>query len=77
MPETGEGAVISFRRENCPVNSANYLLSGLCPETEYLFEDMLRGNTFKVRGADLIATGLDVALKERRSVNVICYAPVE
>ena len=40
MPETGEGAVLSFRRENCPVNSANYLLPGLCPDKEYVFEDI-------------------------------------
>ena len=75
MPETGEGAVLSFRRENCPVNSANYLLPGLCPDKEYVFEDMYSGNSFKASGVNMLERGLDVVLKERRSASVICYAP--
>ena len=75
MPETGEGAVLSFRRGNCPVNSANYLLSDLCPDTEYLFEDMYTGKTFRASGKVMIESGLDVSLKARKSASVICYAP--
>ncbi|MBP5781252.1 MAG: hypothetical protein J6X34_08470, partial [Clostridia bacterium] len=66
---------LSFRRENCPVNSANYLLPGLCPDKEYVFEDMYSGNSFKASGVNILERGLDVVLNERRSASVICYAP--
>jgi alpha-galactosidase len=77
LPETDEGAVISFRRENCPVNSADYRLCDLRPDTEYLFEDMYSGKSFRATGAFMSEKGLEVSLKERRSVSVIRYAPLK
>ena len=74
LPETGEGVVLSFRRKNCSVTSANYLLSDLDPSASYVFEDMFTGSTFTERGAELLSSGLDVVLKERRSASVICYS---
>ena len=76
MPETGEGAVISFRRENCPVNSANYLLPELSTDTEYTFEDLFENKSFTATGGYMAENGLDVSLKNRRSVSVIYYTPV-
>ena len=77
MPETGEGAVISFRRENCPVNSANYILPELSPDTEYTFEDLFENKSFTATGGYMAENGLDVSLKNRRSVSVIYYAPIK
>ncbi len=75
LPETGEGAVLSFRRADCPLVSANYRLPGLCPDTDYVFEDMFSGRSFAASGKEMLEAGLDVSLNSRRSVSVICYSP--
>ena len=76
IKEIGEGAVISFRRGSCPMNSANYQLTELDLETEYLFEDLFGDRSFTATGAYMAENGLDVSLKKRRSVSVIHYEPV-
>ena len=70
-PGTGRAAVLSFRRDECPFESARYLLKGLDPNAEYELEDADTGRKSSQTGAELMETGLSVTLATPRSSGIV------
>ena len=70
-PELGRGALLSFRRDECPFERARYLLKGLEPDCDYEIEDADSGSRKVCTGGYLMKEGLEVHLPERRSSSLI------
>ncbi len=75
-PETGEGILQIFRRENAPYEKASYPLGGLEADRRYAFEDADAGETVFFDGKLLTKTGFPAELLEKRTAKLWFYRPV-
>lgn len=69
-PELRRGAVLSFRRDECPFEQARYKLKGLDPQADYRVENADTGEVTIRRGVSLMEEGLSVCLDNPKSSNV-------
>ena len=72
-PELHRGAVMSFRRDECPLESAKYRLRGLDREAIYRVENVDTGEVTRRSGASLMEEGLQVVLDTPRSSNLTFF----
>jgi alpha-galactosidase len=72
-PETGEGMVQVFRRETSPYETAHVPLRGLEPTARYHLKDFDAAETTEATGKELMETGLEIKMPERRSARIIEY----
>ncbi len=75
LPESGEGVVQVFRREESPVVSAKFKLHGLDAAAKYEVEN-LDGGKQTMSGQDLMEKGLDVTLESQPSAAIYAYQRV-
>ena len=73
-PETGEGMIQVFRRENCVETKACYKLSGLEPKALYTITDLDTGEVRELTGQALMENGLTVEIKAKPAALVFVYA---
>lgn len=76
-PEMGEGIVQVFRRAESPYEVARFRLRGLDPEATYRLHDFDQSEPQEARGQELLDSGLQVHLPERRSSCLIRYQRVK
>ncbi len=72
-PELGEGMVQAFRRADCPEATVRLKLRGLEPNTRYEFKNVNVPDVTIMRGAELMADGLPVAVHHRPDAAVFTY----
>lgn len=72
-PEEKRGAVLSFRRDDCPFDTASYSLKGLDAQTVYEVEDMDTGVKYKKKGAELADRGLSVSIGQTRGSSLVLF----
>lgn len=72
-PESGQGIIMSFRRENCPTDRAVIQLGGLNTNAAYEFTDADTNETFVVKGCDLLKNGFTICMPQKRSSKLIEY----
>jgi hypothetical protein len=72
VPETGEGAVVAFRRSESPVASASFQLRDL-PDGVYELEDADEGGSWEMTGEELRTRGLPLSMPEPRSSRIVFY----
>ncbi len=65
LPESDEGMVQVFMRKDSPYEKAIFKLEALEPDTEYAFKDYNIGKTTKVKGTQLMETGIKVEMHKR------------
>jgi hypothetical protein len=76
MPESGEGVVQVFRREDSPVVSAKFKLHGLDASAKYEMEN-LDGGKKTMTGKELMEEGLEATMKEQPSALLFAYKRIE
>lgn len=72
-PSDGSGAVVCFRREDSPYESASFVLHGVSPEKTYLFTDDATGETAAYPGAALLSGGLPVHMPRRPGSRILFF----
>ena len=75
-PESGEGIVQVFRREESPVESARFKLRGLDATAKYEVEN-LDGGKETHTGRELMEKGLAVTINQQPAAVVFAYKRVE
>ncbi len=76
-PETGEGLVQAFRREESPEASARPRLVGLDPNANYTLTNLDIAGATEMTGRELLETGLPLSLPDRPGAVIIIYAKKE
>jgi hypothetical protein len=71
--ESDSGVILAFRRENAPYSQAEFSLSGISAEKEYIFEDV-DGETELISGKKLTENGFSLTIKEKRASKLIFYS---
>lgn len=74
-PENGNGVVVAFRRQESPVLCADFELSGICAQADYLVEDVDSGKTWKCEGRRL-TKGLRVDITQKGKSRMLFYKKV-
>jgi alpha-galactosidase len=77
VPESGEGLVQAFRREESAVAKTTYRLQGLDSAATYEVVDLDIGTPTRVSGKSLMEEGLAVDIKELPGAAVIKYKVVK
>jgi alpha-galactosidase len=77
LPESGEGLVQAFRREECAIAKTAYKLQGLDPAATYEVTDLDVGKLATVSGKSLMEEGLAVEIKELPGAAVIRYKKIK
>jgi alpha-galactosidase len=77
IPESGEGLVQAFRRDECAEAKMTFKLQGLDPAATYEVTDLDAGSPAKVSGMSLMEEGLAVELKDKPRAAVITYKLVK
>ncbi len=72
-PESGDGILMAFRRENCPTDRATVQLGGLREDATYEFTDADTNERFTIKGSDLKKNGFTICLPQKRSSKLIEY----
>jgi alpha-galactosidase len=72
-PEKGGGYVQVFRREEAPGDSVMLKLRGLDPKATYAVENLGDGTVRKLKGADLLESGLTVKLAKQPESALFLY----
>lgn len=62
-----------FKRENSPYTSSSFKLHSLNRERIYEFTDADGGESFKISGADLTNSGLNIEIKSQRTAKIYFY----
>ncbi|NLF67573.1 MAG: hypothetical protein GX575_00815 [Candidatus Anammoximicrobium sp.] len=73
-PESGEGLVQAFRREQSGDESARLKLYGLEPEAVYTLTDLDVPGATRMTGRELTQDGLSIAIKDRPGAAIVTYA---
>lgn len=73
-PETGEGMIQVFRRENCMESSACFKLQGLQADAVYRVTDLDSEETQRLSGQTLMEKGVTVAINDKPSAIIKVYA---
>jgi alpha-galactosidase len=76
-PETGEGFVQAFRRQDCIYNSAQIMLRGLDPQATYLLKNYDVEGQKRMTGKDLMEKGLTIEIPEKPGAVTIRYVKVK
>ncbi|MBI3921492.1 MAG: alpha-galactosidase [Armatimonadetes bacterium] len=76
-PEMGEGIVQAFRRDESPNETARFRLRGLRPEATYCLKDFDKPDPVEAIGKDLMESGLQISLPQRRSSCILQYQRVK
>ena len=76
-PEEQRGAVLSFRRELCPFDSATYRLKGLDAETVYEVRDMDTGRKYARTGGELALNGVSVRIGQICGSSLVLFEKAE
>lgn len=71
-PESGDGIIQAFRRENSPYDRARFILRGLDSDAIYDFED-IDGGTFSQSGSSLCTEGAEIIIPEKRKAKIWFY----
>ena len=74
-PAKQEGAVLAFRRAECPMTSASFQLHGLDAAGVYTFECADSGKSWQVSGQELMTKGLAMSLDTPRTSRLLFYGP--
>ena len=72
-PEKQAGAVLAFRRAECPMTCGSFQLQGLEPAATYQFECADSGQTWLVTGTELMTKGLEVTANTPRLSRLLFY----
>ncbi|HPY78344.1 MAG TPA: alpha-galactosidase, partial [Anaerohalosphaeraceae bacterium] len=73
QPESGEGAVMAFRRENCIYEGARLKLKGLESQARYTVKILDTNESQTISGQELLEKGLYIAISEIPGSAVITY----
>jgi alpha-galactosidase len=76
-PESGEGLVQAFRRDDCENAKNTFRLQGLDPGAIYEIVDLDVGTPVKISGKNLMEEGLAVEIKAKPGAAVITYRLVK
>ncbi len=68
QPASGRGLIQAFRLQECPQEAITLYPKGLLAEALYRLENSETGETREVAGAELLQSGLTVALPQRSAV---------
>jgi alpha-galactosidase len=71
-PEDGEGIVLLFRRERCPLSQMQATLRGVCADAQYEITSHSSGRRTLVKGSDL-ASGYTLALPQAGKSELLSY----
>jgi alpha-galactosidase len=72
-PDRGTGAVLAFRRAECPFAGATLKLQGLVPEAIYQVTNLDAASTTQSTGRQLAEQGLPITIKDRPGSAIILY----
>ncbi|MBE0535992.1 MAG: alpha-galactosidase [Phycisphaerae bacterium] len=72
-PETGEGFVQAFRRDQCIYSKAQLQLRGLDAAATYIVKNYDESGEDRIRGVDLMERGLSVEVGERPGAATVRY----
>jgi alpha-galactosidase len=75
-PKKNEGFLMAFRRKDAPWTAAAFKLRGLDPRARYEILDADTRKTRRAKGAELLATGLEVRLREPNTSALLFYQRV-
>ena len=75
VPETNEGMIQVFKRENAPYSEAVFELSGIDANKTYRFTD-IDGGEWDECGETLLKEGLVVRIKEKRIAKIYTYKAI-
>jgi alpha-galactosidase len=73
-PETGEGLVQAFRREESPEASARPRLAGLDSNATYTLTNLDIAGATEMTGRELLETGLPISIPDQPGAVIIIYA---
>jgi len=73
-PETGEGLVQAFRREESPEASARPRLAGLDSNATYTLTNLDIAGALEMTGRELLETGLPIRIPDQSGAVIIIYA---
>ena len=74
QPETGEGLVQAFRRDQCTNESSQLKLRGLKLKTQYLIRNFDQEETHTFTGRELMEKGLFISIPDSPGAAVITYS---
>jgi alpha-galactosidase len=77
LPESGEGMVQAFRRDQSVYERARFRLAGLSPSKRYLVTNLDSGETTTLSGRELAEDGLPVAVLTQPGDAVLTYSQVK
>lgn len=72
-PQTGEGVVQAFRREDCPDSSVQFKLRGIDENLQYRLYDFDQHKTLIVSGSELLKKGLVITIPIKPGAAMIKY----
>ena len=72
-PDSDEGMIQVFRRDENPSESMTFQLNGLTSNKNYILTNLDTNGTETVSGKDLLTTGLKITLKRKPSSALIVY----
>ncbi len=72
--EKGEGFLMCFRRPDCPIKSADFVLRGLYPNSDYEFTNFDTGEKFRGLGNKM--KGISIEIKNKGESLLIYYCKV-
>lgn len=73
-PEVGQGLVVALRRPDSSNESSRLVLHGLQPAATYTLTDLDSAKTVRLNGAELMSSGLPVAIAAQPGSALITYA---
>ncbi len=72
-PESGEGMVQAFRRQDSAYLAAQFKLQGLDPDATYALTNVDKCDPYTAKGSELMENGVKVEVDERPGAVVITY----
>ena len=76
-PEAGRGLIVALRRPRSPYESARFVLHGLEPAATYAFTDLDTPKTARLTGAELMKSGLPIAIAAQPGSALVTYNKVD
>jgi len=76
QPETGEGMVQAFRRQNSMYLGSQFKLSGLDPAARYELQNLDTPDKTILTGQELMEKGLNVIIEEQPGAVILVYKKI-
>ena len=76
-PAEDKGMIQAFRRQESPLETARFHLSGLKAGASYAIRDLDSGKESRHTAKELIETGIEVSIRSQPGVAILAYRRIE